>query len=351
MNSSLSRFHCKYVPRFSCLLSLGLVALLASGCGGGVAGSGGTGTTSGGSTTVTILSTSTANDRLFQYSTTIVSLTLTNQSGNTVSLLTTPLYPEFIHLNGVQEPMVTVNIPQGTYTSATASLGSAGFTCAALGSGGVYTTHWFGDIDSVPAGDVTVSLPEPITITGASMVLSLDLLVSQSASYTSCYPTGTETFSTTPNFSLTAEAVSPQPTNSGNGKMNGLEGVIASVDSAGNSFVVNAADGYNYGGPCVPPTPADCANDLTWRVAVNASTVFQGITGFSQLVAGLAVDMDATIQADGSLLATRIAVYDTNTSNTSLWVVPVVFVDNSLASLAIGIGEREELGPVMGGDA
>ncbi|MGC9293042.1 MAG: hypothetical protein ACP5EP_10040, partial [Acidobacteriaceae bacterium] len=49
--------------------------------------------------------------------------------------------------------------------------------------------------------------------------------------------------------------------------------------------------------------------------------------------AGMPVDMDGTIQADGSILATRIAVYDTNTSGASFWAGPLVFVSASQSIL------------------
>jgi hypothetical protein len=45
---------------------------------------------------------------------------------------------------------------------------------------------------------VTVNLPSPITVTGTSMGLALDLLVSQSATYSACFtPDGVSTASFT----------------------------------------------------------------------------------------------------------------------------------------------------------
>lgn len=53
----------------------------------------------------------------------------------------------------------------------------------------------------------------------------------------------------------------------------------------------------------------------TWQVSTSSITAYQGVKDFSQLALGMPVDMDAAIQADGSLLATRVAVYDANASN------------------------------------
>jgi hypothetical protein len=258
-------------------------------------------------------------------------LTLTSQSGKTVSLLNTPVSPEFIHVNGTAEPLVTVNIPQGTYTSATASLGLADFTCATVSpTTGTIATDQF-SYDPVPADDVSVSLPDPITVIGKSMVLSLNLLVSLSASYTSCYTTGIEPFTLTPNFSITPSAISTQPTSSRDGKLNGLEGVVASINSAESSLIVNSVDNSN-----------------NWQVAFNGSSVYQGITGPSQLAAGMVVDMDASIQEDGSLLATRIAVYDTDATDVSLWSVPMIRMNTF--GPQVNVGDREGIGPLLLGD-
>lgn len=301
-------------------------------------------------TAVTILATSTANDQLFQYSMTINSLTLTSQSGKTVNLLSSPLYVEFMHLNGTPEPLATIIVPNDAYGAATVSIGPAAFTCATTGPDGAVATDMF-LYSPVPAADITVSLPSQIQITGGSMLLTLNLLVSQSESYASCYnPGGLDPYSITPTFSVNAAVVSGSGANSRNGELTALEGIIDSVNSATGSLAVNSDDGSNYAGPNpLKGSEPDLANGPIWQIAFNASTVFQGIANPSDLVPGLAVDMDAAIQPDGSLLATRIAVYDTNPMDTSLWVVPALYEDDSNGPRMF-TGEREQLGPVAGGD-
>ena len=301
-----------------------------------------------GSTSVAILSSSTANAKLFQFSATVNSLMMTSKSGKVVSLLNSPLYLELLHLNGPVESLTTVSVPQDEYVSATASLGPTGFTCATVGPNGVLATDFFGYFDSVPDGNVTVTLPTSITISGATTALMLDLQVSQSVSYSSCYATGSNPFSLTPTFSLVPIPIAVQPTNSENGRLIGLEGLIASVDSSAKSFIVKAADGSNYGGTD-PSGSFGAANGPSWEMKFNNDTIFQGISNSSQLAAGLPVDLDAALQSDGSLLVTRIAVYDTDTTNTSLWIVPALYEDDSLGPRML-TGEREQIGPVLGGD-
>jgi hypothetical protein len=136
-------------------------------------------------------------------------------------------------------------------------------------------------------------------------------------SFSNCLGGVGVTFSITPAFNLTPVMIAAQPTNSLNGKGTGMQGLIASVDASGGRFSVNGADGPNLNGP-------------TWPVSWNASAVFQGIGSGSQLVPGMPVDMDVSVQADGSLMATRVAVYDTDTSDLNVFSGPVVLTQASL---------------------
>ncbi len=303
--------------RCSCLrsaLSVTLAAAIAIGCGT----SGGTGTKLSGNTSVVVLASSTANDQISAFNTTLSSLTLTSQSGKTVTVFSTPQSAEYIHLNGSVEPLTTGSIPQGVYTSATATLGAVGTpsypVCVGLEADGTLLTNGtIGSYHQPPV--VTVNLPAPITVTGTAMGLELNLQVSKSVSSFSCVPPTNGAASITPTFNLTPVVIAAQPTNSTNGMATGLYGLIATVGTGGTSFSVTGADGP------------------TWQVSSNSSTVFQGVTGASQLATGMPVDMDVAIQADGSLLATRIAVYDTNVTNLTFVKGPLMQVAGSQPTL------------------
>jgi hypothetical protein len=264
---------------------------------------------------VTVLATSTGNDLLSQFNLSMSSLTLTSKSGNTVTVFSTPQSAEFMHLNGTVEPLITVKIPQDTYVSATASVGYAYGSCVALDPSTSQASYYDAlDEEPIPASDVTVNLSAPITVTGTSMGLALNLQVSKSASavlenlFTNCQSTPSAAVPITPTFNLTPVTIAAQPTNSTNGMATGLRGLIGTVAASGTSFSVTAADGP------------------TWQVASNNSTVFQGISGASQLAAGMPVEMDVAIQADGSLVAMRVAVYDTNTASLSVVIGPLMRV-------------------------
>lgn len=282
---------------------LGFLPLLAVGCGGG----GGAVTTLSGNTSVVLLASSTANDQLVEFPLALGSLTLTSQSGKTVTLFSAPVSAEFIHLNGNIEPLTTVSIPQDTYTSAAATYGGSAPVCVGLqsSSSGLLIDGALNDGPGTPS--VTVNLPQPITVTGTAMGLVLNLQISKSAPFSSACAQNLSV-PVSPVFDLTAMEIAAQPTNSTNGKALGLEGAITSVDATGTEFTVGAPVGYWNGNP------------PTWQVSTNSSTVFQGIGSAAALSAGMPVDMDVALQQDGTLMATRVAVYDTDATNLSLSV-------------------------------
>jgi hypothetical protein len=208
-----------------------------------------------------------------------------------------------MHLNGISEPLVTTSIPQGLYSSASASIGYAYFTCITdipptAGNPGnlVLATYAYGE---TPDSQVSVNLPSPITVTGTQMGLVLDLAVSQSASIGNCYiPNGgLNPYTITPTFNL-------KPFSIGTGATNypeiGLNAEVSSVESGGKIVGVTLADGQQL------------------SLATNGSTVFQGVSGLAALASGMLVNLDSVIQSDGTQLATRIAVPDTNTSDLSV---------------------------------
>jgi len=306
--------------------------MLVSGCGGGGAG----GTTApklSGNTTVVLLATSTANDQLSEFYGAINTLTLTSHSGNTVSLLANPLGVEFTHVNGTAQPLATVSIPQDVYTSATVTMGGASFSCLALDPNGDVGNNWF-SYSSLPGSAPTLSLSSPITVTGTAMGLVLDLLVSKSATWTTCIPNGIKPFTITPDFSLTAQTLPAPAATEAYGKLNGLAGLISSVNAGGGSMIVDAAV-YGIG--------------QIWQTSFNAKTVYEGVSGSGGLVAGLPVNMDVAIQADGSLLATRIAVADLDTTNLTLWNGPVIQVNASDSTMFM-FG-HQQIGPLLIGGA
>lgn len=310
-----------------------LAASLTTGCG-----SGGSMSKSppppqfSGNTQVTVALSGTANDQLSEFDLALQSIQLTSQSGTTVSLLTSPEPSEYMHVNGAIDVLTTVTVPQEIYTSATATIGYADFTCTAVlpadsaspGSLG-FDTFAYG---YTPNSNVTVNLPSPVTITGASMGLLLNLQVSQSAAFPStCYFSGIPAYSITPTFNVSGLTFSSQPQSPATGKINSLEGKIISITSS-SGFTL-----------AVPEGPG---GSRTLNVNSAAATVYQGIPNFSSLSSGMFVNMDAAVQRDGSLLASRIAVEDPSAVN--VVTGPIVQVA-SLEPVLVMYGRLQQ-GPV-----
>ena len=299
--------------------TLAIATVFTTGCGS----SGTTPPKFSGNTAVVVLASGTANDQLFQFSVTLQSLTLTSQSGQTVSLLTTPASDEFMHLNGRVEPLATVSVPQGIYTSAAATVSEAFPACAGLTAGSLLMDEALGSLKGLTA--VSIELEQPITVTGTAMGLVLALQVSATAPFNgACSASLTNNVTITPTFALTPISIAEQPTNSANGKALGVEGLISAVNADGSGFTAGALPSMNEG--TIAPA---------WQVAVSGGTVFQGVTSPSGLTVGMPVDIDLVIQPDGSLLATRVAVYDTDPTNLSLAFGPPMAIYPSGAYQAV----------------
>ena len=300
-------------PRQLCIsLALIVAAVFGTSCG-----SSGSNSKLSGNTSVTPVLTSTANDQLSEFDMVLQSITLTSQSGNTVSIFSSQQGFEFVHLNGQAEALTTISIPQGIYTSATATIGGAQFTCLTLTPSGGLDSSTFA-YGYVPNPNVTVNLPAPITVTGSSMGLSLDLLVAQSATYSSCYDSGIDPYAITPTFNITPVAFSSQPTNPANGKIAGLDGQVTAIGTTGGSFTLSTSEG----------------DALPRSVSLNSgsTTSYQGVSGFSGLTVGMFVDIDAAVQPSG-LLATRVAVEDPSAVN--VVIGPLLFVDTAEPALTV----------------
>jgi hypothetical protein len=324
-----TRFRFGVPPALSAILIVAMASVIAGcGSGGGPAGSSGNPPPAEANSTVTVVLSGTANDQLSEFDIEFQSITLTGTGGKTVTLLSQSQTSEFIHVNGTTEPLLTVTVPQDVYTAATVVVGGAQFTCVSLNQlGGIDVSEFAYGV--TPSSNVSVTLPAPITVSGDSMGLVLTMLVSQSASYSNCQGGGSgSTYAITPTFSLTPLALSTQPTTAANGAVTSLDGQVSALDTGSTGFQLLL--------PVYLTQPA-----TTLRVNTNNATVWQGIASFAALAAGTFVDLDGAIQADGSLLATRIAVEDSSAVDVQRG--PILFVSNS-SSPVMYMDPRQEQG-------
>jgi hypothetical protein len=83
--------------------------------------------------------------------------------------------------------------------------------------------------------------------------------------------------------------------------------------------------------------PCPGANSLS--VSADNSTVFQGAGSFSSLAVGTLVDVDAAIQADGSLRAMRVAAYDSIATN--VMTGPLLLVSSAVPDFYL-MGRKQQ---------
>jgi hypothetical protein len=309
-------------PRRICAGLALTTALLLAGCGSGGSNSPTVAPPPYAVTTqVTLALGSAANDRLAEYDVTFQGVTLTSQSGHTVTLLSAAQSAEFIHVNGASEPMLTVAVPQDTYTAATVTISSASATCLSLASAGGILANTFSD-NGLVAGSVTVTVPKPITISGMGQGLLLNLQVSQSAQFSNCAGGPGTTYAFTPTFALSAfDLPSQEPTASS--VLPTLSGQIVGFSSAPESLQLTLAQ------QSAPSAPI--------AVLIDANTVLQG---FSTLNSGLPlglmfalVQVDGSLQADGSVLASRISLADL--TELDVQEGPILTVDSAVPYLTM----------------
>lgn len=253
-------------------------------------------------TAVTLALSSTANDQLSEFHVAVQAISLTGASGNSVSILSQARTTELIHVNGTNEPLLTAMVPQGLYTAATITVGSADFWCVAVDPTGALHVSGFA-YGQTPTANVTVTLPAPILVGPDPVGLTLDLMAVQSASYASCVgsPDAITPYAITPTFSLSAFGFPSSPATGDRGVVMGLDGQVTALDADSAGFQISNAETLFAQASAIAASV---------HVAVDSATAWQGIAAVTDLKPGTFVDLDGALRADGSVVATRVAVAD-----------------------------------------
>jgi hypothetical protein len=255
--------------------SLCLAAALVTGCSTAVSPSVSTGNINSPAVAVPVLITDAPSDQLVAFTLTLNSITLTDTAGKTASVLSSPTTIEICHLNGIQAPLVTANIPEDTYISATIAFSSPQITYI-TGAGLPVTVT-----PTLATTSYTFTFSPPVVVSNTSTSLLVDLLAGQSIAIN-----GT-TVTVTPVFNVKAvppPSTIPPPGQNGTGMQQ--MGTVVSV--SGTTLVLEPGSGPNF------------------TLTTNSSTVLQGFTSLSALTAGELVQVDFVLQSGGVYLATRI---------------------------------------------
>ncbi len=265
-------------PRSRVLCALVLTGVLTA-CGGGSNSSAGPGTTTtpapAAKTAVQINMGDSPADWMLAFSMNISSMSLTGSNGS-VSVTSSSAVPmEMMHLMGTMQPLAMISAPQGTYTGATVTLGSATVTYMDPATKTLVQQTLSGPM----TGSVTFSAP--VTVGSTPMAMGFDLNLAKSVT------SNNGTLSMNPVFDVSAGAQgSGNPMDFSDGGIQQMMGSISSV--SGSTFVM---------------APMEAAQSFTF--ATGPSTVFDG-TSMSGMSSGMLAIVDATLQPDGSLLATRV---------------------------------------------
>ena len=259
-----------------CLAFMLIPAL--SGCGGG-SNAGTTGTnpspTPAAKTAVQVNMGDSPADWMLAFSMNITSMSLTGSNGS-ATVVSTSMPMEMMHLMGTMQPLAMINAPQGTYTGASITISSATVMYMDPTTKAPVQTTIPGPI----TGNVTFSSPITVGSTPMAMGFDLDLANSVTAGSGGAL-TMNPVFHVTSAMQGSGSAMDPSD--------GGIQQMMGSVSSvSGSSFAMSSMQ---------------AAQSFTFMT--NSSTVFDG-TSMSAMASGMLAIVDATLQSDGSLMATRV---------------------------------------------
>ena len=218
-------------------------------------------------------------DRVVSFEATVGPITLNSSSGSSVTVLSGTRRIEVSHLAETAEPLVLVNVPQDTYTSAKIVVSNPEVTF--LNSTGTMTT-----LEPVLSQTITVTFGSPLMVSGSATVLHLDLNLANSLSFDAQGNVTGVSFGPS-SFALSLSAIAPENQQSPeNGEMEDVTGVVSLV--SGGSFTLNVGQG---GTPLVFTTDANTRFDEGASLATLMNMI---------------VKVEGTTKADGTLYAKEV---------------------------------------------
>lgn len=269
----------KALPVVSALL-ITAAALLAAGCSSGTTQS----NVSSGSSTgpAFVVGTDAPMASVVSFAVQVQGIDATDANGNSVPLLSGTPTVDFARFNGLQTLLDMNDVPAGNYSQIKITLGAAtiGYlNMQASGAPAIAT-----EMATLTTTSVSVMLAKPLVVatTGpAGLRVDFDLRKSIQVD-----GTGAITGSVTPTFDVTAVA----PSDAG-GHIDTLEAAVVSVNSSGQSFVVQGPHGRQF------------------TINVNGQTDWENNESLSDLTTSSIVEIAGTIdQADATIDADDVAI-------------------------------------------
>ena len=261
--------------------ALTLTTVLAA-CGGGYGGAAmqttsPTGTVTSGATSTTVITLGDSpSDRIVSFEITVNSVVLTDTSGNNVTALSAPVRVELTRLAGTFAPLSAVSVPQGTYTKATFVVSNPEVEIVA-GDGSVVKRE-----PTLPSTSITITFTPNLVVGANAVTLNFDFDVAKSVIIDAA---GNVTLA--PTIVVAPAVANPVEDRGDDGELEDVRGTVKSTGT--NTFMVSVHDGLQ---------------TLTFKT--DANTIFEGIASLADLKTGMQVEINSTLQTDGSLLAKKV---------------------------------------------
>lgn len=269
-----SSYPCSLTALLGSFLGISLLLLLA--CGGGTSSSQNPNPQPN-TTALQVNLGDAPSDRLVAVSMTLGSMTLTNGSGGTVTVVSSSTPVEMMHLMGTVEPISLMNVPQGTYSGASISIPSAVVMYMDPSTMQLVQKSVSGPMTA------TINFSPSLTVGTSPMVLNLDMNMASSVSIDqSGNVTMTPTMTASMNPGGTGSSQDPE-----NGGMEHMTGTVMS--SSGSSFAISMMQ-----------------SSQNISVTTGSNTQFMGMGGMGGMSNGMIVMVDATMQSDGTFMAQKV---------------------------------------------
>lgn len=252
-----------------------LTTLLLSACGGGGSAAPPANPQPSGATVQINLGDDPA-DRVLAAAMTIDAIALTGAGAASVSVLNTPRPMELMQSMGTVMPLALASVPTGTYTGAMLTFGAATITYVDPATGQ--------PVQRTVPGPMTanVTFGSPLAAGTTPMVVNLDMNVAASiaidaGNHVALTPTLRASMNP-----FVAGSIDPE-----DGGMHGVTGMVGGI--GGNAFTLTAIEGMS-----------------GMSLLAGAATQFAGMSGMGMMGNGMLITLDASLQPDGSWMASRV---------------------------------------------
>jgi hypothetical protein len=248
-----------------------------------------------------------------------VTLTSMKLNGST-ELLASPTTVDFARLLGLRTLLGFNTVPAGTYNNVTISMSDPSISFLDLtttppSASNINGTFKDSGGNNVPSTTITVALTQPLTVSSSGLAgLHLDFNLRNSIAVDA---TGQVTGVINPVIK-----VKPVAQSDPDAEVNDLRGGLVSVNTAGNSFVLQRIGGHNI------------------TIDVNSSTNFSGNTTLATLPNPSVIEVDGHIQADGSVLADSVEVVTTEKAFVSGRIIAVNPTSGPVQTVTLLVGEE-----------